>query len=253
MNKTKIEWTDYSWSPITGCTRGCTYCYARKLARGRLRKLYLSNPNVAPGCDPGDPFSPRFWPGRAAKVILAKKPRKIFVCDMGDLFDPHIPYNWIETVLSLVRLRPRLTFQFLTKQPKRAAQFAFPLNAWVGVTINDDCQESQITAIRLKAVSAPVRFFSIEPLLGPIPTLPAWVNWAIIGAMTGSAELVLEHSLLYPGTRPMKHNGKWTLQPHPDWVDALLSKADHRGIPVFLKDNLDWPQRRTEWPKGIKP
>ena len=253
MNKTTIEYCDYSWNPLTGCTKRCSYCYANRLAQGWLRNIYSANPAVAPGCDPSDPFSPRYWYSRLSQPGTVKRPSKIFTVDMGDLFDPAVPQAWIYAVLDHVLRFYWHTFIFLTKQPQRAAAFTFPPNAWAGVTVNNAYQESAITALRLKEVNATVRFFSIEPLLGSIPILPAWVNWVIVGAMTGSAKTVLEHAEQYPGAQPMKHNGKWTLQPHPDWVNTLLDEAARHGIKVFLKDNLDWSLRRTEWPRGIKP
>ena len=226
MNKTKIEWTDFTYNPISGCSKRCFYCYAWRLAKGRLRKFYLSNPNVAPGCDPDDPFSPRFWPGRLDEPCTLRRPSKIFVCSMGELFDPRVPDEWIEEVLAVARFCERHTFQFLTKQPQRAAQFDFPSNAWVGVTATDDFMESNVTIARLRAIQAPVRFISYEPLLDAIPSVPCWVNWIIIGAMTG------------PGA----------IKPEPEWVQHLIDLADAAGIPVFLKDNLGWKEPRQEWP-----
>ncbi len=227
MNRTKIEWTDYTYNPITGCTKRCAYCYAHRLARGRLRKLYLANSDVAPGCDPNDPFSPRFWRGRLDDPCTKRKPSKIFTCSMGELFDPRVPDEWIEAVLAVASLHERHTFQFLTKQPRRAADFEFAPNVWVGLTIDYDGTETWANQTNMQFVEAAVRFVSYEPLLSPIKYIPSWADWIIIGAMTGP------HAL----------------QPKPEWVQALIGIADAVGIPVFLKDNLEWPEPRQEWPR----
>ena len=228
MNKTNIEWTDVTWNPITGCTKGCNYCYALRLANGRLKERYLSNPNVAPGCDPNDPFSPRFWPDRLVEPCVKRTPSKIFVCSMAELFDPHIPNDWIKAILAVAWIHLRHTFQFLTKQPHRAAQFEFPPNAWVGVTIESVKQDYWNRLHHLSTINAPVKFISYEPLLTPIKRIPDFVDWIIIGAMTGPN----------------------AMKPKKQWVQALIDAADAKGIPVFLKDNLHWPEPRQEWPKG---
>ena len=228
MNKTKIEWTDFTWSPVTGCTKRCSYCYAHRLAKGRLCKLYLSNAHVAPSCDPDDPFSPRFWRDRLEEPSILRQSARIFVCSMGELFDPRIPDDWIKAVLAVASIHERHTFQFLTKQPYRAAQFEFPPNAWVGTTITDSHPSSLARSANLNRVQSPVRFISYEPLLSHIPSVPHWLDWLIIGAMTGTGAIKPE---------------KW-------WIQSLIDLADGKDIPVFLKDNLNWPEPRREWPKG---
>jgi len=228
MNKTNIEWTDYTWNPVTGCTRRCPYCYASRLAQGRLKHIYLANKCVAKGCDENDPFAPRFWMKRLHEPRKVKNGSKIFVCDMGDLFDPNVPKSWIAAVLHEAEFCWWHTFQFLTRQPQHAARFTFPRNAWVGITIEDATTESRQRLQDFWQVKAPIRYISYEPLLGPIQRVPDWVDWIIIGAMTG------------PGA----------LKPNDWWVHKLVLAADQAGIPVFLKDNLGWPVKRQEFPKA---
>jgi protein gp37 len=227
MNKTKIEWTDYTYNPVTGCTKRCPYCYAHRLAKGRLRKLYLANTNVAPGCDPDDPFSPRFWRNRLEQPCTLRKPSKIFTCDMGDLWDPHIPPDWIEAILAVASFHERHTFQFLTKQPIRASIYDFPPNAWVGITVESDNGQCWSRQAAMNSLTATVRFISYEPLLGPISYIPPWADWIIIGAMTGPN----------------------ATKPEELWVQTLIDIADEMSIPVFLKHNLEWPLKREEFPK----
>ncbi len=227
MNKTKIEWADYTWNPVTGCTRRCPYCYARRLANGRLKTLYLSNNCVAPGCDPGDPFAPRFWGNRLHEPSYQSGEARIFVVDMGDLWDPHIPSSWIKAIIDEARFCWWHTFMFLTKRPARASIYDFPPNAWVGITIEDAKVQSRQRLHDFWYVKASVRFISYEPLLGPIQRVPDWVDWIIIGAQTGPQ----------------------AIKPKDWWVHKLILAADQAGVPVFLKDNLGWPEPRREWPK----
>lgn len=228
MNKTNIEWTDRTWNPITGCTKRCAYCYAHRLAKGRLRKLYLANSDVAPGCDPSDPFAPRFWRNRLDEPLNLKTPSRIFVCSMGEIFDPSVPWEWTDEVLATAGEAHWHTFQFLTKQPLTAQQFTFPGNAWAGVTIENGGLIPQIRLRRFASVEAAVRFVSFEPLTGPITVIPKWADWIIIGAMTGPK----------------------AIRPEKAWVQNLIDIADDMGVPVFLKDNLNWPKIRREWPNG---
>jgi protein gp37 len=235
MNKTKIEWADYTWNPITGCLgpKGdgvrCHYCYANRLANGRLREMYLANPNVLAG-DPADPFAPRFWPERVPQPRRVKiGPSRIFVCDMADLFGPWVPTGCLASILTTVQYSPQHTFLFLTKWPQRLAQFnPWPPNAWIGATATDHHMAVE-AASYLTQVEAPVKFLSLEPLLHAIgPTPIIGLDWLIIGAQTG------------PGAK----------LPELWWVSNLVKYAYTYRVPVFLKDNLHWPERIQEWPKG---
>lgn len=234
MNKTRIEYADYTWNPVTGCLgpegtgKLCDYCYAARLARGRLRSLYLSHRmNFAGNCR--DPFAPRFWKQRLDQPYRVKQPSRIFVCDMADLFGPWVARVTQDLIMDLVRANPRHTFLFLTKWPRRLPHFnPWPENAWVGATAT--CSSELYEAGRdLFQLDAKVIYASLEPLLAHVegPLLKG-LDWVIIGAQTG------------PGA----------IAPKPEWVEELLVYADHYGIPVFLKDNLRWQTPRTQWPKG---
>lgn len=233
MNRTKIEWTDFTLNFITGCPNRCTFgdggkCYAWRLADGRLKHRYLANPNIALGCNPNDPFSPRFWPERLEEPRKRKKPAKIFVVAMGDEFAPCIPREWQDAGFRMERECPQHIFQHLTKFPENLARHdPWPRNAWVGVTAIDN--EMAKRAIEgLTKICARVKFISFEPLLGPISLLYDMneLDWVIIGAQTN----------------PNK-------QPDPRWVEGILDEAAYCGVPVFMKDNLKWPDHQREWPK----
>ncbi len=244
----------WTWNPITGCTNhtdgrckgGGFPCWAYKLANRRLKKRYLANENIAPspvvhspelheqdvGEQLQDPFYPRFWPERLSEPLAtmratkkgweywASTPKGIFVCDMGDLFGPWIPWQWQAEIFQVFADCPDHRFYLLTKQPQELPRFSpFPENCYVGVTATGHHQF--IEALRgLKAIEAKVRFLSIEPFLEPIlvpgmSIMGEIVDWLIIGGQTNP-----------------------TVLPELEWVGELLFSADRAGIPVFEKDNL---------------
>lgn len=230
MNRTKIEWATHTWNPVTGCwgpggsqetPNRCSYCYAHKMAK----RFYG-------GVPAGDNFSPLLIESKLGEPSRVKKPARIFVCSMGDLFGEWVPWEWIELVLQQVRSNPQHTFMFLTKNPKRYQEFnPWPRNAWVGTTVEDQAACLERVPHLYKAVPA-VRFISFEPLLGVINTgfaggypllgvitgfAGGYIDWFIIGAMTG------------PGA----------VKPAPVWVYYLISQALERRVPVFLKNNLE--------------
>ncbi len=216
MQKTKIEWTDFSWNPITGCLHGCWYCYANRL----FTRFHRS-------------FEPTFHPERLKDPYHRKTPSKIFVCSVADLFAWWTPREWRKIVMQTIMLCPiKHTFQLLTKNPERIWKgFHFPENVWVGTTVTTENGDIRnIEAI--KKVNASVRFVSFEPLLGDpfgfgketclsgFKGTPCFegIQWVIIGKLTGSKRVKLKD----------------------DWVYKILEEAAAHEIPVFLKDNLGW-------------
>jgi protein gp37 len=217
MNKTKIEWTDFSWNPITGCNHGCWYCYAKKLTT-RFKKVF---PNG---------FKPTFYPTRLKEPWKYKKPSKIFVCSISDLFAPWtLPY-WRSLVMVSIKNCPvKHTFQLLTKNPELIPRDRFPDNVWIGTTVtnkNGDWRNIE----EIKKVTAKIRFVSFEPLLNylPIDVCLDGLQWIIIGKLTGS--------------RRIKLNG--------DWVHDIINEAERHDIPFFLKHNLGWNYKNQEYPYG---
>lgn len=271
MNKTKIEWVKnpdgspgYTFNPITGCLNGCPYCYARRLANGRLKQRYLMNTNLANGAkggvtklsinkqvaieregDYGNPFYPRFWPERLEELhqvmarmtsqgkIFSSSPKGIFVCDMGELFGDWIPKEWQEDVFECIKANSHHRFYILTKQPQNLIKFSpFPDNCWVGVTATEQYQFVRAVS-ELRFIEATIKYLSFEPLLAHIPMLPealtlAGIKWVIIGAQTNP-----------------------TVMPKIEWVQEIVEAADKAGIPIFLKDNLlelvNYVDKKTEF------
>ena len=189
MNKTPIEWAKnpdgtqgYTWNPITGCLNGCPYCYARKLAYGRLRSRYLANRTIAgiehiPLDREGmamllqrqtDPFYPRFWQNRIDELYFApvnQQAKGIFVCDMGELFGVWIPREWQEEIFDCIKLNPQHRFYLLTKQPQNLIKFSpFPPNCYIGVSVTRNNQLADALKY-LRQIEATVKFISFEPLL----------------------------------------------------------------------------------------
>ncbi|OGF48613.1 MAG: hypothetical protein A2231_11510 [Candidatus Firestonebacteria bacterium RIFOXYA2_FULL_40_8] len=211
MNRTKIEWCNFTWNPLVGCKYGCSYCYANVLNH-RFHWL--------------DDFSePEYFRERLEDPIRRKKPSKIFTGSVCDQFGGWVDENIINDVLNVVRKCPQHTFQFLTKNPVRLQDFKFPDNSWIGTTI-DHCENAGRSGL-LKLAEAKVRFISFEPLLSDMTTVPLdGINWIIVGAMTG----------------------KQAVSPEMGWVRNIIKSATAKGIPVFLKNSIAWPEKLQQYP-----
>lgn len=247
----KIEWTDATWNPITGCSvvsPGCTNCYAMKLAGTRL-KHHHSREGLTIDSKAGP-----VWNGKVRlnkewlpQPINWKRPRRIFVCAHGDLFHESVPFDWIDQVFGSIILSPQHTFQILTKRPERMQEYMRefygkqrsiivaahrisgefsttrvmnaindgPLkNVWLGVSVeNQYYADNRIPY--LLGTPAAVRFISAEPLLGHIKLMHTMLNidWCIVGGESG------------PGSRPM----------HPDWARSLRDQCKAMAVPFFFK------------------
>jgi len=206
-----IGWCDRTWNPITGCRRGCEYCYARRMAQ-RLAGRY--------GYPKDDPFAPTLHRDKLRLPYWWKKPQRIFTCSMADIVGPWTLEAWTRLVLDVADSCPRHTFIFLTKSPERLSRFnPWPANAWVGATV-DVRARLEPTLAALRDVEARVKFICFEPLLEDMGTeyLPdlSGIDWIIIGAQTGA----------HP------------FQPEPKWVIDLIRAAVLVRARVFVKDNL---------------
>lgn len=204
-----IEWTDTTWNPVTGCTKvspGCDHCYAETFAE-RWRGI------------PGHPFEQGFdlkiRPERLDQPYSWRKPRRVFVNSMSDLFHRDIPDEFIEHVFFTMYATPRHTYQVLTKRPermRRIAPKAAPPNVWLGVSIEN--MDYAWRADMLRETPAAVRFLSLEPLLGPIAKrVIEGMDWVIVGGESG------------PGARPID----------PAWVRHIRNVCAQLSIPFFFK------------------
>lgn len=208
--KSAIEWTDATWNPVTGCTKvspGCKHCYAERLA---ARLQLLGNPRYRRG------FDVTLHPDQLTLPLRWRQPRRIFVNSMSDLFHESVPEEFIQKVFEIMVQAPWHIFQILTKRAQRLAdlapQFPWPPNVWQGVSVENAHYTWRID--HLRNVPAIVRFLSIEPLLGPIKTLPLdGIHWVIVGGESG------------PRHRPM----------NPVWVRRIRDQCVAADVPFFFK------------------
>ena len=224
--RTGIEWTDATWNPTTGCTRvsaGCDHCYAHALAHGRLAGAYRRRlPVIGTPENEADPFAVRLWPERLEQPARWRKPRRVFVDSMSDLFHAHVPDAFVRQVFEVMLEVDRHIYQVLTKRPGRARGFfeknrdlfpggEIPAHIWMGTSV--ESQEVVHRVGHLRAVPAAVRFLSCEPLLGPLSLDLAGVHWVIAGGETGT------------GFRPME----------PDWALGVRDQCRAAGVAFFFK------------------
>ncbi len=220
-----IEWTDATWNPVAGCTPvspGCLNCYAARMAL-RLERMggdtgekYVGTAKRAKNGRPV--FSGRINLDEDALEVPRgwKKPRRIFVNSMSDLFHDGVPLKFIQRVFRVMRDCPQHEFQILTKRPERARELASKLdwqpNVWMGTSV-----ENALYAWRSKMLAeipAAVRFLSVEPLISRIPKLPlAGIHWVIVGGESG------------PGARPMQES----------WVVEIRDRCEEYGVKFFFK------------------
>ena len=230
QSSTKIEWAEWSWNPVTGCKHDCSYCYARDIALGRGRIAAFAQG-----------FEPTFLPERLSAARNTRVPaqagdrigmRNVFTCSMADLFGKWVPREWIELVLETVRDNPQWNFLFLTKFPQRLCEFDFPVNAWIGTTVDAQARVKNAEAA-FANVRAVVRWLSIEPLLEPLQFehLERF-NWLAIGGASASSETPEWH-------------------PPLEWVTDLERQAAAVGARVYHKANLYAPRR--EFPGSELP
>jgi protein gp37 len=235
---TAIEWTNATWNPVTGCTKisaGCDHCYAERFSE-RFR-------GVA-----GHPFNTGFdltlRPERLEQPLRWHSPRMIFVNSMSDLFHKLIPHDFVDRVFDTMDVANWHTFQVLTKRSSRMRDYVrnrygvvgAPAHLWLGVSIENGSKLSRVR--HLTQTPVPIKFLSIEPLIGPVGELPLdGISWVIVGGESG------------PGARPIDSQ----------WVRHIRDQCTARKIPFFFKqwgglrpksggrtlDGREWSQ----WPK----
>jgi len=208
--QSRIEWTESTWNPLTGCTKvspGCKHCYAERMAH-RLRAMGVEN--YANG------FALTLHPRAVSLPLQWSKPQMIFVNSMSDLFHKDVPTEFIWSIFSVIRTAHWHTFQVLTKRSERLVELSpsldWPPNLWMGVSVETP---KFIPRIRdLQRTAACVKFLSLEPLLAALPRIPLkGIDWVIVGGESG------------PGSRPMK----------PEWVFQIRDQCLAKGVPFFFK------------------
>lgn len=218
-----IEWTDATWNPVTGCTKispGCAHCYAETFAE-RFRGV------------PGHPYQQGFdlklWPDRLSLPLTWRKPKRIFVNSMSDLFHVDVPFEFVDQVFESMRKASWHTFQVLTKRADRMAEYVRRRaaeglllerdqpNTWLGTSVESQ-EYVESRAKTLRALGGRVRFVSCEPLLGPLDLSDvldrkSGVNWVICGGESGHR------------ARPMD----------PAWAESIRDQCVAAKVPFFFK------------------
>lgn len=205
-----IEWTEYTWNPVTGCTKiseGCRNCYALRMAN---RLQAMNNPRYKDG------FKVTLHPDLIELPLSWKQPKRIFVNSMSDLFHKDVPVDFIKKVFDVMEKAHWHTFQILTKRPDRLVELApllkWPANVWQGVSVENMKVINRIDFLR--EVPAHVRFLSIEPLIGPLGNVNLeGIHWVIVGGESG------------PGARPMEE----------EWVQSIRDQCLEQEVPFFFK------------------
>lgn len=213
-DRSRIEWTDATWNPVTGCTkiaRGCDNCYAERFAE---RWRGISGHPYEQG------FDLRQWPSRLDQPARWRRPRMVFVNSMSDLFHKRVERTFIDRVFDTMEAVDRHVYQVLTKRSslmrnyltRRYAGASVPAHIWCGVSVEESAATARIRHLREAPVT--VRFLSIEPLLGPIGDIDLnGIAWVIVGGESG------------PHARPMR----------PEWVCNIRDLCARAGIPFFFK------------------
>jgi protein gp37 len=241
VNKTKIDWCDMTWNPVSGCLYGCQYCYAKGIANRFGSHHEISDSLIAeltsPAYDfnkgkvelyPYD-FTPTFHKYRLAEPVRKNKGVTIFVCSMADLFGDWIPNEWIKQVFETCERALQHRYLFLTKNPKKYTELEFKIplptsdKYWYGTTVNSSadfippCRAEQLA--RLKGCN---KFLSIEPILDEMHGIALenlkFFQWVIVGAETG--------------------NRKDKVIPQKEWIIKIKERCEQEKIPIFMKESL---------------
>src|SRR5271163_2805533 len=209
-SNSKIEWTEATWNPLTGCTKispGCKFCYAERLA---LRLRAMGRRNYTRG------FELTLHEDSLSIPMRWRRPRTIFVNSMSDLFQENVPEEFIGHVFQIMTTAHWHRFQVLTKRAERlqvlGPRLKWSANIWMGVSIENADYLYRIE--HLKKTQAKIKFLSLEPLLGPLPRLKLrGIDWVIVGGESG------------PGARAMD----------PDWVNEIRQQCRLAAVPFFFK------------------
>ena len=215
MRTTKIEWTDKTWNPITGCTKksmGCAHCYAEVMAR-RLKAMGLEK--YSNGFDltlhEEDLDEPLQW----------EKPHNIFVCSMSDIFHENVPFEFVDQIMDTICKSPQHRYQILTKRAERMAEYfnarPIPQNVWLGVTV--ECKATKKRIDYLRELNASIKFLSCEPLVEDLGEIDLKdIDWIIVGGESG------------PKARPMQLG----------WVVNIKRQVEQHGAAFFFKQWGTW-------------
>ena len=215
MKTTKIEWTDKTWNPITGCTKksaGCAHCYAEIMAQ-RLKAMRLEKYRNG--------FELTLHEDNLEEPLAWKKAHNIFVCSMSDLFHENVPFEFVDRIMDTIKRTPQHRYQILTKRSERMKAYfqtrEVPQNVWLGVTV--ECASSKARIDHLRDIDATVKFLSCEPLIEDLGELNLdGIDWIIVGGESGLK------------ARPMQLA----------WVINIKQQVELQGAAFFFKQWGTW-------------
>jgi protein gp37 len=220
MNKTRIEWTESTWNPITGCTQistGCLNCYAKKMAN---RLSAMKNPRYL------NNFKLTIHKDLFMQPLNIKDGKVIFVCSMSDLFHEEVDFETISEIFDVMKKADWHIFQVLTKRSRRLKEFSeiyeIPENIWIGVTVEHESLAHRIDDLR--DIKAKVKFLSCEPLLGSLNNCDFHgIDWIVVGGESGA------------NARPLKE----------EWVLEIRDKCAQMNIKFFFKQWGGWNKKKS--------
>lgn len=215
MKSTKIEWTDKTWNPITGCTKksaGCAHCYAEVMTR-RLKAMNLEKYKNG--------FELTLHEDELSQPLKWKGSHNIFVCSMSDIFHEDVPFDFVDKIIDIITQTPQHRYQILTKRANRMAEYfmhrSIPSNIWLGVTV--ECTSTKNRIDELRNLNASIKFLSCEPLLEDLGELDLnGIDWVIVGGESG------------PKARPMKQ----------EWVLNIKEQVNKQNAAFFFKQWGTW-------------
>jgi len=215
MKTTRIEWTDKTWNPITGCSKvssGCANCYAEVMTR-RLHAMGVEKYS--------NKFTPTMHENCLDEPLKWKKSHNIFVCSMSDLFHEDVPFSFIEKIFDFINYTKHHRYQILTKRAHRMAEYfathIVPENVWLGVTVESPSETHRIDILR--NLEATIRFLSCEPLVEDLGKVDlSSIDWLIVGGESGVR------------ARPMQ----------AEWVRSLLKQSEEQNVAFFFKQWGTW-------------
>ncbi|MCP5499276.1 MAG: phage Gp37/Gp68 family protein [Leptospiraceae bacterium] len=231
MSKSKIEWTEDTWNPTTGCNKvspGCKNCYAETMAF-RLRAMGVK------GYEDG--FDLTLHENRITQPLRKRKPTTYFVNSMSDLFHKNVPFEFLDKVFETIENSEKHRFQILTKRPERMAKYfsirTIPDNVWLGVSVEDKKHGLPRIDI-LRELGASIKFLSCEPLLEDLEKINlSGIDWVIVGGESGHR------------ARPMQK----------EWVENIKMQCERQDVPFFFKQWGQWGSdgiRRNKKENGRK-
>lgn len=277
-DRSKIEWTDATWNPITGCSvvsPGCTNCYAMRLAGTRMRnhpsRKWLTKDSKAGPVWTGEVRLNEEW---LLQPLLWKRPRRIFVCAHGDLFHESVPDDWIDRVFAIMALAPQHTFQVLTKRSKRMRDYIGMRGGDWQIVLSESCPPGSLPITKADVY----RHLGLSGKFDYDPPTPAWPlpnvhlgisaedqrrwdeRWPNLQVTPAVARIVSAEPLLSDikmrGAKPDwvivgGESGPNARPMNPDWARSLRDQCAAAGIPFMFKQWGEWLPRSHLNPTGM--